>query len=121
MSTPTTVVSTFDGDAYFIVGRTPDQIQPLTKGNQFMRLPNGSYIASSSIKAISSYEDYKTALDVADHHKRREWLGKDGYWHSADGAMIERVDVERYLQRTDTLPAIADKTHGVQKVIEPRA
>lgn len=114
MSTPTTVVSTFDGDAYFIVGRTPEQVQSAIKGNQFMRLPSGSFVAVSSIKGITTYEDYRTAHEVADHHKRREWLGKDGYWHAPDGSLIEKTDTARIIQRADiALPAGANlKKYG---------
>lgn len=94
-----TIIVTFDGDIHFIVGRSPAEVATSAGKGSFLPLPNGSLIASSSIKGFYTHEDYVELQAAAAHHKRRDYLGTDGYWHGPDGAMLEKADLPRLINK----------------------
>lgn len=95
-----TVLVDFDGGTYFFAGKEPRDFIPLLEKQKYIALPSGSVIATSSVKGVYTYEDYQNLHETADRSKRHEWLAVDGYWHAADGAMLEKAQTKRLINQT---------------------
>ena len=69
------VITTWDNDIYILTGyNSVQEIKEKMAGLEWLRMPNGSEIKSSSISKIQSFEDYMFQNDQKARHKKGQIL-----------------------------------------------
>lgn len=94
------VLTCWDSDIYILHGfKSVGEIYEKIIGLDWVRMPNGSQIKTSSIAKIQSYEDYRFQNEQKLRHKKGQYLSRDlNYWdHPTDGR-INEADIKVLLE-----------------------
>lgn len=95
------ILVSFGGSAHFFSGKEPKDFAVALQRDKFISLPSGSIVATSGIQGVYTYEDYRNIHETAERHKRHEWLSSDGNWRDGSGAIVEKADITRLIQKAD--------------------
>jgi len=103
MKKTSTIIKTFTDDIYIIEGKTPDEVEKLTKNVDSIRMPNGSYIHPKSIASKQSYEDYTFQVEQKNRHKKGQYI-HNGEWSDQIGPLGINAHLEKITGELKILP-----------------